>query len=320
MRGAFGTIDAGTKPRLSQALVAVCFLALAGPRVFAAERVLSAIADTTLFATTPGNNLGRSEMLAVGATGKGFPARTLLRFDLASVVEDPATVVAARLEFSVVRAPAGDDESGLRVHRMLTDWVEGRGTGTLGEPATAGEPTWSHRIHGSAAWAEPGGAPGVDFVAEASGTTAISGSGRYVVEGPELLADIRGWLAQAVSNRGWILVGDHESTKLTARRIGSRESKVPSEAPTLTLTIADVVRPRIDRWEVKDGRFEFGFLAEAGNIYAVQFRPLAGELSGTWTTLTNIVAKLANVDAVVSDPLRPGFGRMYRVADVGDVD
>ncbi|MBL9126271.1 MAG: DNRLRE domain-containing protein, partial [Verrucomicrobiales bacterium] len=118
-------------------------LALAGPGATAAESVLPASADTALFATTPGNNLGRSEMLAVGATGKGFPARSLMRFDLTGVVADPATVVAARLEFTVVRAPAGDEGSEVRVHRMLTDWVEGRGTGTLGEPATAGEPTWS---------------------------------------------------------------------------------------------------------------------------------------------------------------------------------
>lgn len=286
----------------------------------AAEVVVPAESDTALFATTPGNNLGGSDLLAVGATGKGFPARSLVRFDLSGVLADPAAVAGARLEFSVVRAPAGDENSEVLAYRCLTDWVEGRGEGTLGEPARAGEPTWTHRSHPDSAWSEAGGGAGVDYVATPSGGTAVTGLGRYAIEGAGMLADVQAWLAAPSSNRGWMLAGSREASKLTARRLGSKESATASEAPRLILTLSEIPRPRIDRWTVKDGRIELGFRGEAGNVYEVQSRAIGGGGLGTWTVVTQVVAKLVPVDVVATDPVRPDVGRVYRVADVGDVD
>jgi hypothetical protein len=278
-------------------------------------------ADTSLFANNPANNLGASDSLAVGATGKGFPARGLMRVDLAGKVPEGSTVLAARLELSVVRVPPGDEASGLLVHRMLKDWTEGNGTGTLGRPAVAGEATWSHQRHPDGAWAAPGGLPGQEFVVEPSGGTTMNALGRYSIEGPGLAADVRAWLADPSANHGWILLSDKESTKLTARRIGSKESVNAADAPVLILTLGVAEGPSITRYGFVEGGFEIGFRAEAGNIYSVQYNPLGPGGTG-WQTLTNVVAKLAPLDVTVLDPLLGGVGgqRFYRVADVGDVD
>ncbi len=278
-------------------------------------------ADTSLFANNPGNNLGASDSLAVGATGKGLPARGLVRVDLAGKVPEGSTVLAARLELSVVRVPPGDEASGLLVHRMLKDWTEGNGTGTLGRPAVAGEATWAHQRHPDGGWAAPGGVPGQEFVAAPSGGTTMNALGRYLIEGPGLVADVQAWLADPLSNRGWMLVSDKEATKLTARRIGSKESVNPADAPVLVLTLGTAGGPRISRFGFKEGRFELGFRAEAGNIYAVEYN-LLGPGGVGWRTLTNVIAKLAPLEVTVVDPLLGGAGgqRFYRVADVGDVD
>ncbi len=277
-------------------------------------------ADTTLFASNPGNSLGKSDSLAVGATGKGFPARSLVRFDLAGRVPEGSLVVGARLEFTVVKAPAGEEASRVVAHRMLKDWSEGGGTGSLGSPARSGESTWTHQGHPDLAWDAPGCAPGHEYVAEASGSTGMNAPGRYAIEGPGLLADARKWLADPSSNHGWILLGDREDAKLTARRIGSKESLSPADAPVLVLTLG-AAGPTITRYGWVEGGFEIGFRAEAGNLYEVQYNVL-GAISTDWRTLTNVVAKLAPVDALVTDPLLGGAGslRLYRVADVGDVD
>ena len=92
-------------------LLAVLGGAIAAAPGWAEDVTIPIGADTTLFANNPGNNLGGSDSLAVGATGKGFPARALLRFDLAGKVPEGRMVAGARLEFSVVKAPAGDEAS-----------------------------------------------------------------------------------------------------------------------------------------------------------------------------------------------------------------
>jgi hypothetical protein len=278
-------------------------------------------ADTTLFANNPANNLGASDSLAVGATGKGLPARSLLRFDLTGKVPAGSAVVGARLEFSVVKAPPGDEASGVLVHRLLKDWHEGKGTGNLGRAAVAGESTWNHRSHPDVGWETPGSAPGSEFAATPSGGTTMNAMGRYAIEGPGLVADVQAWLTDPASNRGWLMMSDKEATKLTARRIGSKESVSPADAPILVLTLGATAGPTISRFGFVDGRFEIGFRAEAGNMYAVEYN-LLGPGGVGWRTLTNVIAKLAPLEVTIVDPLLGGAGgqRFYRVADVGDVD
>ncbi|MGE3310243.1 MAG: DNRLRE domain-containing protein [Limisphaerales bacterium] len=293
---------------------------LAASRGEGADVRVPVSADTTLFATNPGNSLGRSDSLAVGATGKGFPARALIRFDLAGWVPEGTAVVGARLEFGIVKAPAGEEASMILAHRMLKDWSEGLGTGSLGSPARSGECTWTHQGHPDRPWEGPGCVPGHEYDAEVSGSVGMNAVGRYALEGEGLLADVRRWLADPSSNHGWILLGDREESKYTARRIGSKESANAGDAPVLVLILGSP-GPRITRYGWVDAGFEIGFRAEAGNIYEVQYNTVGPGLDA-WLTLTNVVAKLTSVDALVTDPVLGGDGRyrFYRVADVGDVD
>lgn len=291
-----------------------------GFRVGAAEQILKASADTVLFANNPTNNLGASDLLAVGATGKGFPARSLLRFDLASGIPAGAVILEARLEFQMMRGPGGDEGSGIRAHRMRVDWAEGRGKGNLGEPARAGEATWTFRSYPDVPWSAPGGAPGVEFAETASGMTVVNDLGTYVIGGPGILQDVQAWLASPETHHGWILLSDREDTKLTARRLGSRESAEVGAIPRLVLVLGETAPLRIDRWRIGEGRIEIGFRAEAGNIFEVQYRDLTVPGLGAWGVLTNFIVKLQSRDVLVSEPLKLGGAVAYRVADVGDVD
>ena len=293
---------------------------IGGFRSLAAELIVTPSADGALFANNPANNLGASDLLAVGATGKGFPARTLLRFDLTSMVPAGAVVLEARLELQVMRGPGGDEFSSVRAHRMRVDWVEGRGKGNLGEPARAGESTWTHRRYPDLPWSLPGGAKGIEFAETDSGATPMNALGTYVIGGPGILQDVLGWLASPESNFGWILVSEGEETKLTARRLGSRESAALGEVPRLVLVLGEAAPFRMEHWKIHDGRIEFGFRAEAGNIFEVQYRDLTVSGVGAWSVLTNFIVKLQSREVVVSEPLRVGGAVAYRIADVGDVD
>jgi len=293
---------------------------LVGIRSLAAELIVIPSADTALFANNPANNLGASDLLAVGVTGKGFPARTLLRFDLASAIPTGGVVVEARLEFQVMREPGGDEFSSVRAYRMQVEWSEGRGRGNLGEPARAGEPTWTHRRYPDSPWSAPGGAKGIEFAETDSGATVMNTLGSYVIGGPGILKDVQGWLASPETNLGWMLVSDQEATKLTARRLGSRESTVAGSIPRLVVVLGESSPFRIDRWKIEDGRFEFGFRAEAGNIFEVQYRDLTRSGAGGWSVLTNFIVKLQSRDVLISEPVRSGGAVAYRIADVGDVD
>lgn len=302
-------------------LAALCLgavVAAAGLDGAAAELVvLRAAADTTLFFAAPGSNLGSSDSMAVGSTGHDQAGRGLLRFDVAGALPAGVTVTGASLEFVITRSPPTAVGSAFELHRMLGPWSEGRGTGSLGEAARAGESTWNHRVHPEVPWAAPGGEPGTDFSASPSGRVDVAGDGRYTISGSGLVADVTAWLAAPASNHGWLLKSDKEAEAFTARRVGTRESA--AAVATLTLEFGTARRPVIRRWGRVEDRFELEFLGEAGNMYEVQYRDASGS-DAAWQVLTNVVVKLVPVNPVVSEPLSAAVARYYRVADVGDVD
>jgi hypothetical protein len=290
-------------------------------RGHAATVVLRADADACLFFAAPGSSLGASDSIAVGSTGHDQPGRGLIRFPVDGALPAGARLSSARMEFVVTRGPAGGVPSMFRLHRMRSAWVEGRGSGNLGEPAVAGESTWERRIHPGVPWAAPGGEPGVDYVAVASGAVPVDALGRYGVEGSGLVADVEAWLAAPESNAGWMLISDTESRALTARRVGTRESAASVATLTLTYDVGPppAAVPVLTRWGRVGDRFELEFRGEPGNVYEVQFRE-ALAVPGPWQVLTNIVVKLVPSNPVVSEPLTTARVRFYRVADVGDVD
>jgi len=218
--------------------------------------VLNPSADTTLIEIVPNNNLGAATFFNAGTTGTGTRNRALLLFDLAGSIPANATITDAQLTLTVIRQPTENPtDSPFSLHQVLTSWGEGTKTheGTpdqpispgLGSPATAGDGTWNDRFAGmSLPWAAPGGAPGIDFLAGASGSTDVGGTGDYVFGDLGMVSDVQYWLNHPNANFGWMLMSDSEDTRHTARAFASREDLF-GQAPSLSITFEPVPEPGV---------------------------------------------------------------------------
>jgi hypothetical protein len=296
--------------------VIVAFLLAVAPGVNAASAVLTPVADTTLFESTPNNSLGASS-LAVGATAHGLAARALLRFDVSNIPSN-AIVTSVMLRFVVFRAPLGGGQaSSFRLHRFLTAWTEGSGVGSIGTAAQAGETTWLSQSHGSAFWSQPGSAVDVDYSSTISSSVPINPfpSGEtdpYAFEATtELVADVQAWVSQTVANHGWIMISSDEETLATARRILSREdtSFPPLMEVEYTLPPAEPV-PQFISAAATNAAFELRFTVPSTYCYEVQFRESL--VNTNWSALTNVCAPISDVQAVATDSLA-GPQRFYRL-------
>lgn len=118
------------------------------------------------------------------------------------------------------------------LHLTLRPWGEGDtivnpddNPGGKGAPAAPGDATWLDRFHGAGQpWAAPGGAPGVDYKPEFSGSVFLFGTDVYQVEGtPNMIADVQSWLDNPAANYGWMFITSSEDVRFTARRFASSE-------------------------------------------------------------------------------------------------
>ena len=186
---------------------------------------LSSGAGTALFVgrrTDPGDQLEANTLL-----------RSLIRFDVSGIPAD-AFVISAKVRIQVIRRPQ-DAEFPVPIsfHRSLADWGESSSfsPGGSSAPAATGDATWDYRFFPTEPWDAPGG----DFVAEASGSAEIVGTGPYFIEGPGLAADVRSWI-DGEPNDGWIMIGD-ESVEKTACKITSRENPAVTMLPKLIVEL-----------------------------------------------------------------------------------
>jgi hypothetical protein len=227
-------------------------IGLAGAALAAAARAdslaLQAWRDATIYSQPPPVELanGSGQNLFAGRTWENDSftiRRALLSFDVAGNLPAGAVVTGAALRLSVTRAPdAGLAEVAMALFRSAQDWGEGPsdppGTEGPGTAAQSGDVTWWHRFYDTVDWTAPGG----DHAAAASAAFTLGGLGTYLVESPELLADVQSWLAQPGGNYGWLLVGD-EAHDQTARRFSSRNSGDADTEPLLLLEYAVVPEP-----------------------------------------------------------------------------
>jgi hypothetical protein len=296
--------------------VIVAFLLAAAPGVNAASAVLTPVADTTLFESTPNNNLGVAS-LAVGATAHALAARALLRFDVSGIPSN-ATVTSVILRFVAFRAALNEGvASSFRLHRFLSPWTEGTGIDTIGSPAQPGETTWLSQFHGSALWSQPGSAVDVDYSSTISSSVPINPlpegqTAPYAFESTvELLADVQAWVSQTTTNHGWIMISSDEETPTTARRLFSRED--PTFPPMLeveyTLPPADPI-PQFTSAAATSASFELRFTVPSTYCYEVQYHESL--VNTNWSALTNICAPVLDVQAVVTDSLASPQ-RFYRL-------
>jgi hypothetical protein len=210
-------------------------------------------ADTTLSQNWAQNNLGGLRFANSGTTQNFTTNRALIRFNVAEVVPAGSQITSAELVWEVTREPDdGYNSSTFGVHRLLQDWGEGDNVSApgglnpgSGSPADLGESNWTHRFAGTTeTWGVPGGLAGLDYSAQASGSTAVYGIGQSPYSfgsTPGTIADAQFWLDNPAANFGWILISQSEELDFTARRFGSRED--PVNAPYLLLHYLPVPEP-----------------------------------------------------------------------------
>jgi hypothetical protein len=191
---------------------------------------LTPSADATLFQVNPNNSAGGDVFFNAGTTQNRTRNRALLRFDIGSVIPAGAQITGATLEVEVIRRPVDGFEASLfGLHRVLRPWGEGTtivedNAGGLGAPAMPGDATWAHRFAFTEPWAAPGGAPGIDYKAEFSGSTFLFDVDLYQFESTlDMTADLQYWLDNPTNNFGWMLMTESEELPFTARRFASRE-------------------------------------------------------------------------------------------------
>jgi hypothetical protein len=208
----------------------------------AATVVLDVRADTSLFQPAPNNNLG-SSTLSVGVTEAGLKTRSLLLFDIASLIPTGSVIQSASLTLYANReARIGGPE--------LTSWQEGSGTGNQGAPAVAGTATWNNRAHAQTPWGIAGGQAGTDYSSTVSATASVNLLGPVTFASTaQFVNDVQFWLDNSSSNFGLFLIASDEVTNASARRFATTEnttqgqSPVPVLAPQLTVTYAAIPEP-----------------------------------------------------------------------------
>lgn len=168
----------------------------------------------------PGTNIA-NDTFCVGCNSQSNKMRALLRFDLSAVPAD-ATVTAATLEISVLRARTRNNE--VRVFSILEPWGAA--------PAGASEgPTWGKRSAQLGEWRAPGGT----LAAAPSGSVVMDGPARYAIDAASLTADVQRWIRDPSSNHGWALVGD-ETRAPTVKRIASSRHEDEASRPRLVVS------------------------------------------------------------------------------------
>lgn len=296
-------------------LIFILAATVAGFDSGAATIVLVPVADTSLYEGAADNNMGGLESVAAGGNAGGTSFRALLKFDVADGLPPGAVIQSASLRLSVAKSPGAANPSTFAVHRMLQPWGEGdKGSGLtgVGSFASDGEATWASRLHPGTAWSAPGGQAGTDFASVASAATSepVQAFGTAdLASTPDLVADVRQWLAEPASNFGWLLKSDSEDSPFTARRFGSREAA--SGRPVLT--IEAILPLRVGAPLMADGQFSFQFDGEAGKGYVVEQRSRVD--GGEWNVVTNVPPLEASGAVSVRDSIASG-NKFYRVGEL----
>ncbi len=230
----------------------------------AAQIILPAARDNTIYAEAPANSNGIGDHFIAGKSGTSSGVRRgLIAFDLTGL---PPLARIDRVALELKFQGPTNQENQSRVvalHRLLADWGEGTsdagpggtsGSGN-GTAATTNDATWRYRFFNSQAWASYDsavtGSGGGDLVGAASATATVGIVPDVLVtwetirSGPAtgLIADVEQWLANPSSNSGWLLKVVDESPIRTARRFYSKDDATVANHPRLVIDYTVVPEP-----------------------------------------------------------------------------
>ncbi len=211
---------------------------------------LPTVADTSIFAGKPDNDLGGTTLVS-GTNQQYSLSRAMFSFDL-SALPAGAVVTGVEVSLAVTKIPDPDQHGGpvnsdFNLHRLFVSWGEGTSSNATGSGALPGDATWNERHFGSTAWASPGALIGVDYAETPSATTFVSGVGDYLWgSSTGLVDDVRAWQLDPAANFGFILVSQDEAALGTGRRFGSKEQPGGLIAPAqLIVTYSVVPEPTV---------------------------------------------------------------------------
>lgn len=183
---------------------------------------------------------GKGQSLIVGNIQAGVPRRTLIGFDLGSVVPSGSIIIDARLSMGFLNF---SNTTFLSIYRMGTPWSAGTTAAEdefFGDPAQTGDVTWIYRyFHAtdpsrSSPWQTPGG----DFTPDQPLLSDVGqGSGDFLSYTSEaLVEDVQQMLNRPSLHHGWILVGDESSFIINWMQFASSENEDESRRPYLEVT------------------------------------------------------------------------------------
>jgi hypothetical protein len=215
------------------------------PPAESAVVTIPSVRDNTLFQDAEGDTSnGAGPAMFAGRNSQNLTRRALVAFDLSGHVPAGALIESVVLTLEVTSAPDTLSRQ-FTLHRVLADWGEGLSStaGGSGAPAAAGDATWLHTFYPGQFWSSPGG----DFDPTPSGTETVGDVGTYCWTGAGMVADVQHWLDHPDINFGWLVRGE-ESGPRTVRRFDSRESDLPPNRPSLSISYTLPVATRPVSW------------------------------------------------------------------------
>jgi hypothetical protein len=275
---------------------------------------LAAILDNTLYEDNDGAlSNGAGEQMFAGRAAGGKQHRALVKFSVANVVPDDATILSAALRLR--STSLGFVSSNITLHRALKEWGEGTsdaaGDEQAGAPATNGDATWKHAVYPDDEWDQLGG----DFTDDVSGGREIRGGGAYEISSAGVTRDVQNWARATLENNGWVVASSD-----TVKRYATRENSNPSWRPALIIRHARFmyfteVTTAFPEPNVNDVLYD-----EANDLFYIAFSTqgigVVDVGAATWRFLTtddglpsNVIYSIAKVDGVLWAGTQDGLAR-----------
>jgi hypothetical protein len=198
--------------------------------------------DNTLYKNDTGSISNGQGEIFVGLNKNADQFRRgLVAFDVAAVVPAGALIESVTLRLYGDRVNNNVGGRIIQLRRVSADWGEGASSTNDGDgvPAQTGDATWLYRFYNQGLlWNSPGG----DFSSVVSASQTIGQEGYYTWGSTaQMVADVRGWLANPTSNFGWLLLGDE--TQRSSKRFDSGEVATVEQRPLLAITYSLVPEP-----------------------------------------------------------------------------
>lgn len=193
--------------------------------------------DNTIYSERQYTNGGGQHLFA-GTTINNDYRRSIISFDVASVVPAGSTIESATLTLHSSRSTPSAQPVIVHLYRCLAPWGEGTVVATRGEGFGAapgpGDATWNFNAFDTSSWATPGG----DHAPSSSGSTLVLTALDFYTwpSSPGIVADVQSWLDSPPANFGWLVISEQEASRVvTAKRFDSRENVEPSFRPALRI-------------------------------------------------------------------------------------